>query len=140
MTPCEFQCHGGTQAIFTAALKTKAVMFTYHRQRMPQNTLLVTENYATTGKNYNFLYSAPVQAAGISQACMLFAASTTLVSFLLQTVPLTASPVNACTIFSPQKPWNAVPVHTAFPRCKLGTILAHHSWCAQECNTALVQH
>jgi len=62
MTPCEFQYHGGTRAIFTAALKTKAVMFTYHqRQRMiPQNTLLVTENYTTTGKNYNFLYFAPV--------------------------------------------------------------------------------
>jgi len=145
MTPCEFQCHGGTQVIFTATLKTKAVMITYHQQQwmMPHNTLLVTENYTTTGKSYNFLYFAQVQAAGISQACMLFTASTTLVSFLLQTVPLIASRVNVCTVFSPLKPLNAVPVHSDFLRCKLGTVLAHHSWCAhikQKCNTALVHH
>jgi hypothetical protein len=58
MTSCEFQSHRGTCAIFTSVLKKKAVMFIYHlwQQTMAQNTLLVTENYTTTGKNYNFLH------------------------------------------------------------------------------------
>jgi hypothetical protein len=119
MTPFEFQSLGGI--CVTANNATEHTIsyreLHYNRYKLQLYTVM-------------WWYLAPVQAAGILQAYVLFTASIMLVSFLLQMVRLTASPVNACTIFSPLKPWNAAAVHSDFPSCKLGTVQVHHSWCA----------